>query len=389
MKPAVVLIALVMIAAQFALAGAEQAIDTNDTSGVNAINTGAPSIAPDSVFWGLKNAFDRLSLALTFNPQSRAEKGLQIAEERLREFRKMAEKGDVAAAEKAKASYDDYVQKAKTAAGGISENNKTVEMEKQIEIQNKVEEFESHVENESAALKVKIEVHGNLTPEQKAFIDSLVQGMQNQTGSLKVEIEQNKERIKVEIKQRTGKSDDEIENEIEGIENRTHLSTIRSEKALEEIAGAQKELAKLEADISANNVTDQAVLVLLNNSRQKLSEAQNALNASKSGEAYGLANAAQHLAENAREKIGRLLENTGEHQEGEKELNETGKLEHGDSNQSGERGHDRFCIQVITPAKNEKTGECKEFPTPCSVPDGWEKVDSCQESSAHNETKPV
>ncbi|MDP3918198.1 MAG: hypothetical protein Q8Q30_03430 [Candidatus Woesebacteria bacterium] len=35
------------------------------------------------------------------------------------------------------------------------------------------------------------------------------------------------------------------------------------------------------------------------------------------------------------------------------------------------------CIQVITPAKNPKTGECKEFPTPCDVPAGWEKVNKC------------
>lgn len=39
--------------------------------------------------------------------------------------------------------------------------------------------------------------------------------------------------------------------------------------------------------------------------------------------------------------------------------------------------NDEVCIQVITPAKNEETGECKEFPTPCDVPEGWEKVESC------------
>lgn len=37
----------------------------------------------------------------------------------------------------------------------------------------------------------------------------------------------------------------------------------------------------------------------------------------------------------------------------------------------------RFCIQVITPAKNPKTGECQEFPTPCDVPEGWDKVSGC------------
>ncbi|MDP2709375.1 MAG: hypothetical protein Q8O93_05045 [bacterium] len=37
----------------------------------------------------------------------------------------------------------------------------------------------------------------------------------------------------------------------------------------------------------------------------------------------------------------------------------------------------QVCIQVITPAKNKQTGECKEFATPCAVPEGWDKLDSC------------
>lgn len=37
----------------------------------------------------------------------------------------------------------------------------------------------------------------------------------------------------------------------------------------------------------------------------------------------------------------------------------------------------QVCIQVITPAKNLQTGECKDFPTPCDVPAGWEKIESC------------
>ncbi|MBI2011410.1 hypothetical protein HYS91_01445 [Candidatus Daviesbacteria bacterium] len=45
--------------------------------------------------------------------------------------------------------------------------------------------------------------------------------------------------------------------------------------------------------------------------------------------------------------------------------------------QSTSENNDEVCIQVITPAKNSKTGECKEFPTPCDVPNGWEKVESC------------
>ncbi len=35
-----------------------------------------------------------------------------------------------------------------------------------------------------------------------------------------------------------------------------------------------------------------------------------------------------------------------------------------------------ICAQVITPARNPSTGEIKEFPTPCDVPDGWETIEN-------------
>lgn len=41
---------------------------------------------------------------------------------------------------------------------------------------------------------------------------------------------------------------------------------------------------------------------------------------------------------------------------------------------SGQRDDGQICIQVITRAKNPKTGEIKDFPTPCDVPEGWEVV---------------
>lgn len=37
----------------------------------------------------------------------------------------------------------------------------------------------------------------------------------------------------------------------------------------------------------------------------------------------------------------------------------------------------RVCAQVITPAVNPETGECREFGNPCVVPSGWQKVRSC------------
>jgi len=35
---------------------------------------------------------------------------------------------------------------------------------------------------------------------------------------------------------------------------------------------------------------------------------------------------------------------------------------------------ERVCIQVVTPAVNPATGEIREFPTPCDVPETWERI---------------
>jgi hypothetical protein len=37
----------------------------------------------------------------------------------------------------------------------------------------------------------------------------------------------------------------------------------------------------------------------------------------------------------------------------------------------------RVCAQVLAPARNPLTNECRVFPTPCDVPDGWILAASC------------
>lgn len=60
-------------------------------------------------------------------------------------------------------------------------------------------------------------------------------------------------------------------------------------------------------------------------------------------------------------------------------VNDKGKVGRGDMEEG------MFCIQVITPAMNPETKECKEFSTPCDVPKGWKKVGSCQGIEMKNE----
>ena len=43
--------------------------------------------------------------------------------------------------------------------------------------------------------------------------------------------------------------------------------------------------------------------------------------------------------------------------------------------------NDKVCAQVIQRAHNPQTGEEKDFPTPCDVPAGWEKISQVNQES--------
>ena len=47
--------------------------------------------------------------------------------------------------------------------------------------------------------------------------------------------------------------------------------------------------------------------------------------------------------------------------------------------------NNEFCAQVITAAKNPATGEVRDFPTPCDVPEGWVKVEAGSEVSPQSQ----
>lgn len=49
--------------------------------------------------------------------------------------------------------------------------------------------------------------------------------------------------------------------------------------------------------------------------------------------------------------------------------------------ESGIKNQGEICIQVIQRARNPQTGEVKDFPTPCDVPEGWEKITEINETA--------
>jgi len=79
---------------------------------INPEDASIAGITPDSPFYGIDVAMDNIGLMFTFNKEKRAEKKLQIADERLKEANMMAAANNIEAMEKAMANHENMLQSA-------------------------------------------------------------------------------------------------------------------------------------------------------------------------------------------------------------------------------------------------------------------------------------
>ena len=212
-----------------------------------------PGVTPDSFLWGLDKAFDQITLLLATGDVDKAKKGLEIAEERLAEIREMIEENKLEEAEKAQKAHGKTLLKVKEKVEEVEEDDLLQEIEKVIEIEKELEEHDDDVDQTFGELKVKIEVEGEITQEQKDLIDSILNSLKGQTGEVEIEIKDKKNKIKIEINQATGKSEEEIEIEIGSIEKEKGIK--KQEKDLEAIKDAEEELNEFLEEAGEENIT--------------------------------------------------------------------------------------------------------------------------------------
>ncbi len=88
-----------------------------------------PGLTPDSPFYFLEQWMDSISMFFTFSKDGKAQKALSIANEKLAEAKKMAEKGEQKAEAVAEKDYEKYMDEATQYAGQSKATGKTNALE--------------------------------------------------------------------------------------------------------------------------------------------------------------------------------------------------------------------------------------------------------------------
>lgn len=266
---------------------------------------------PDSFFYFLDKFMDNRALKAADDDAEKSRIGLKIARERLLETRQMLESNKAEAAQKAQLEHSRVISIVELSAKGIKKDDALEQIEAEVEIERELEEHDNEAEFVKNELKLKLEGEGRLTPAQRALIDSLLDRMLNQTGKAKLKIEEKRGESRIRLKAETGKSDSEIEMEITEIETRTGLREIKIEKAQDELDDASEEIAEAKLMLAQANATSAnltAAAKLIAEAEKKLADAQKAFDEGKHGEAFGIANAAENLAKNAKRMLQGFVE---------------------------------------------------------------------------------
>lgn len=139
-------------------------------------------ITPDSLFYGLDKAMDRISLALTFNKAKKAEKGLKIAQERLMEVKQMIEENKFEHAAKAQEEHGKAMEAAENALGKVKDpedveqlkNQVQSHYEKVVQVKNAIMERQRERMNEEQIAQME-EVFGKIMTKAQEMETKIIQ----------------------------------------------------------------------------------------------------------------------------------------------------------------------------------------------------------------------
>src|SRR3990172_1898246 len=215
---ALAFIGVLLVSAPFALAQETSASDEASDDNLE----GDPGITPDSAMYGLKLGWEKAGLWFTFNQERKAEKEMEHARRRLLEVRKMAEKGNIKAMERAQEKHDELLAKAQERLASIQEDSQESQIKDTARKVVRLEIAARAHENRIEVLK-DILAEKNLSDEAKVAIEAAIARMENKTANFEFRLEEKKDRIKTRLRAVTEKNESEIETEIEALEDEEGL----------------------------------------------------------------------------------------------------------------------------------------------------------------------
>ena len=202
-------------------------------------------ILPDNLFYSIDITIEKINLALTFSDEEKISKELEFAKERLSEARLMAEKKNMRALKETEVEHGRLLEDVKARLNDIDGDQSSLRL--YVKTEREIEEYRLAAEEEFRRIDLKelrlltIESDENPTDEQMEQMKMIISNLKGQAGEVKIESNNQKTKLMIKIKNNMGRSDQEIEDEVEKIENEEGLKDLQKERNLRLIADLKDE----------------------------------------------------------------------------------------------------------------------------------------------------
>ncbi len=200
------------------------------------------AITPESSLYGLNNAYERISLALTFNKAKKAQKGLNFARERILAAKKLVAENKLEHLQRLKEDHKRLLDDAKANLEKISEDDSEEEINKQADLKIRLEDQQNILEEVSSSADLKIV--GKLSEEQLAKLNDFLNSLDKNIGEVKIKLNDKENKLKIRLKN-SGKTDKEIEDKLKEIEEKHKLSEVKLKNAEKDVERLEQKLEKL------------------------------------------------------------------------------------------------------------------------------------------------
>ncbi|MCK5594290.1 MAG: hypothetical protein KAI18_03545, partial [Candidatus Aenigmarchaeota archaeon] len=226
---------------------ADEVADLNDIAVQSDEDDSADAgMTPDSPFYGLDVAMDNIGLMFTFNAAKKAEKKLEIANERLKEAKMMAVANNLDAMEKAKIRHDAILLSAEEDIEAMN-GNETEALMSNMRIKSMLNIHNQEVADVEQELTLR--VRGGLSVAQQGQLDAVLESMKGSSNSVEVKVQNKEEKIKAVVKRTRNLSDFEVDAEFENMD-RAAAQEHLGDKAVDVIGQAKKSLESSDALIA-------------------------------------------------------------------------------------------------------------------------------------------
>lgn len=259
-KAFIALLALALLVVPVAAQEEQPLVTTMETEPGEELITETGGIAPDSPLYVLDTLADDIALALTFDPEAKAELGVKIAEERLMEAKEMAKKNRTREMNRAIEEFGKIMNRTRDAVDAIPDDGRPEIAERAARATARIQARAENVTLKALIViqTVSEKVLANAPEQARDALTTAFEKIEAHLQEMQTKMIEKRAEIKLKIKSMLNATQEQVEAMNQRIDAEEGLVAVR-ERIRAVIAERTEVAARIQERLAESNITESKI----------------------------------------------------------------------------------------------------------------------------------